>query len=197
MNKISEKSIPNVYFTLVVLYVSIFLLDLLIFKGSLLEWAGGKSFNNMQYKEWYRLITGSFFHENILHLLANVYGIYFVGIILEDRIGSWAFLSIYLIGNIGAGIVYSIFSDFTEGTGASPGIYALIACIIILHIYNKGFLNLHFGSWPVTYIFAYLILGNLYGMGAFIVHILGFSFGTIITFLFLFLNKFIDITSAI
>lgn len=197
MNKIFAKGFPNIYSILIVLYVSIFILDQLIFKGDLLEWAGGKSFNNMQSKEWYRLLTGSFFHQNILHLLANAYGIYFVGIILEDKIGSWKFLAIYLIGNIGASIVYSIFSDYTKGTGASPGIYALIACIIILHLYNKEFLNLHFGNWPVIYIFAYLTLGNLYGMGAFIVHILGFSFGTIITLLFLFLNKCIDITTAI
>lgn len=172
-------------------------MDLLVFKGALLEWAGGKSFNNMQSKEWYRLLTGSFFHQNIFHLLANTYGIYFVGIILEDKIGSWKFLAIYLIGNIGASIVYSIFSDYTEGTGASPGIYALIACMIILYLYNKEFLNLNFGSYPVIYTIAYLTLGNLYGMGAFIVHILGFSFGTIITLLFLFLNKCIDITTVI
>src|SRR5699024_10095095 len=49
----------------------------------------------------YRLI----FHQNILHLLGNAYGIYFVGIILEDKIGSWKFLAIYLIRNIAAFIV--------------------------------------------------------------------------------------------
>lgn len=64
----------------------------------------------------------------------------FVGVILENKIGSWNFLAIYLIGNIAAYIVYAIFSNYTEGTGASPGIYALIACIIILHLYNKNFL---------------------------------------------------------
>lgn len=188
MNTILVKNISNVYSILIVLYVTVFVLDKLIFKGILLDWAGGKSFNNMRSIEWYRLLTGSLFHQNILHLLGNAYGIYFVGVILEDKIGSWKFLTIYLIGNIAAYIVYSVFADYTRGTGASPGIYALIACIIILHLYNKEFLNLQFGNWPVNYTFAYLILGNLYGMGAFIVHILGFSFGTIITLIFLFLN---------
>lgn len=166
-------------------------MDKLIFKDTFLELAGGKSFNNMEGKEWYRLFTGSFFHQNVLHLLGNVYGIYFVGIILEDKIGSWKFLAIYLIGSVVAYSVYSIFANYTKGTGASPGIYALIACIIVLHLYNKEFLNLQFGNWPVNYTFAYLILGNLYGMGAFIVHILGFSFGTIITIILLFLGVLI------
>lgn len=185
------KYIPHVYIILLILYVAVFILDKLVFKGILLEWAGGKSFNNMQSKEWYRLLTGSFFHQNILHLLGNVFGIYFVGMILENKIGSWKFLAIYLIGNIAAYILYAIFSDYTEGTGASPGIYALIACIIILHLYNKEFLDLQFGNWPVNYTFAYFILGNLYGMGAFIVHILGFSFGTMMTLILLFLNVLI------
>lgn len=68
---------------------------------------------------------------------------------------------------------------------------------LLVYLYNKGFLNFQFGRWPVTYIFAYLILANLYGMGVFIVHILGFSFGTMITLLFLFLNKCTDLTNAI
>ncbi len=191
MSSILVRNIPNVYTILIVLYVAVFILDKLVFKDTLLEWAGGKSFNNMQDKEWYRLLTGSFFHQNILHLLGNAYGIYFVGIILEDKIGSWKFLAIYFIGNIAAYIVYAIFSNYTEGTGASPGIYALIACIIILHLYNRDFLNLQFGNWPVNYTFAYLILGNLYGMGAFIVHILGFSFGIIITLILLILRVLI------
>jgi len=188
VNTIFVKSFPNVYTILIILYVLVFIFDKLIFKDALLELAGGKSFNNMQGKEWYRLLTGSFFHQNILHLLGNAYAIYFVGVILEDKIGSWNFLAVYLIGNIAAYTVYAIFSDYTKGTGASPGIYALIACIIILHLYDKTFLNLQFGNWPVNYTFVYLILGNFYGIGAFIVHILGFSFGTIITLILLFLK---------
>ncbi|WP_449354975.1 rhomboid family intramembrane serine protease [Virgibacillus natechei] len=163
-------------------------MDKIIFKGVLLEWAGGKSFNNMQGNEWYRLLTGTFFHQNILHLLGNTLAIYFVGLILEDKIGSWTFLLIYLIGNIGASTIYSIFSSYTKGTGASPGIYALIACIIILHLYNKEFLNLHYGNWPVNYTIFYFIFGNFIGMGGLIVHILGFSFGILTVLILLFLN---------
>src|SRR5699024_10019424 len=77
VNTIFVKSFPNVYTILIILYVLVFIFDKLIFKDALLELAGGKSFNNMQGKEWYRLLTGSFFHQNILHLLGNAYAIYF------------------------------------------------------------------------------------------------------------------------
>lgn len=166
-----------------ILYVSVFLLDVILFKGVLFEWGAGKSFNNMQSNEWYRLLTGTTFHHNILHLLGNTFAIYFVGLILENKIGSWRFLFIYLIGNVGASIIYAIFLTYTNATGASPGIYALITCILILHIYKHEFLDLHYGNWPVNYTLYYAIFGNFLGMDTFILHILGASFGAVIALL--------------
>lgn len=180
---------PKVTLILIILYLSVFLLDIVLFKGVLFELGGGKSFNNMQSNEWYRLLTGTIFHHNILHLLGNTFAIYFVGLILENKIGSWSFLFIYLVGNVGASIIYAIFSTFTNAAGASPGIYALIACILILHIYNRKFIDLHYGNWPVNYTLYYAILGNFVGMDAFIVHILGFSIGAVIALMFLFSNR--------
>ncbi|MDY0404856.1 rhomboid family intramembrane serine protease [Virgibacillus sp. 179-BFC.A HS] len=152
---------------------------------------GGKGFNNMDYDEWYRLLTSLLFHQNILHLLGNTFGIYFVGIILENKIDRWQFFILYLMGNLGASIVFSIFTNYIAGTGASPGIYALIACIIILRLRDKEFLDLHYGNWPVNYTLFYFILGNFYGASAFVVHILGFSFGAIITLIFIYLKLFL------
>ena len=138
-----------------------------------------------------RMDRAAFVHQNLLHLTGNVLGIYFIGILLENKIGSAAFLVIYLLGNVCAYMIYSVFSTYTKGTGASPGIYALIACIIILYPLHGGLRDLHFGTWPVNYTFAYLVLGNFYGMGAFIVHLLGFGTGVIITSLLLLLNALI------
>src|SRR5699024_4023011 len=158
----------------------------LICKHTLLERFGGKSFNNMEPKEWYRLLTGSFFHENMLHLAGNVCAMYFDGIMLEHKIGSPAFLVIYLIGNVITYAIYSKFANYTQGTGASPGIYALIACSFMLPCDNRSFITLHFDNGAVDYVFAYRIVGNCCGMGAFIVHIFGFSLGLITTFILLF-----------
>ena len=181
--------IPKVTLLLVILYMSVFILDRVLFKGLLFEWGAGKSFNNMPINEWYRLLTGTIFHHNILHLLGNTFAIYFVGLILENKIGSWRFLFIYLIGNVGASIIYAIFLTYTNAAGASPGIYTLITCILILHIYNKKFLDLHFDNWPVNYTFYYAVLGNFWGKSAFIVHIFGASLGVVIILMLLFFNR--------
>lgn len=177
------KHFPLVTFILIFLYVCLFILDLTIFKGEILEWGSGKSFDNMQINEWYRLLTGSFFHQNVLHLLGNSFAIYFVGIILENKIGRWHFLFIYLTANIGTSIVYSKIFSYTQGTGASPGIYALIACIIIFYFHNPRFINLDFGNWAVNYTLIYFILGNFIGLSGLIVHLLGLSLGSVLTIL--------------
>ena len=141
----------------------------------------------MQSNEWYRLLTSTTFHHNALHLLGNTLAIYFVGLILENKIGSWRFLFIYLAGNVGASIMFAIFSTYTNAAGASPGIYALIACMLVLHIYNQEFLDLHDGDWPVNFTLYYAVLGNFVGVDGFVLHILGASIGSVIALLFLFL----------
>ena len=176
---------PKFTCILILLYVCIFLLDLMIFKGELWKIGSGKSFDNMEFNNWYRLITGSFFHHSTLHLLSNSLAIYFVGMILENKIGSWTFLFIYFLGNVGASIIYSLLSSYTDGNGASPGIYALIACMVILFLHNRSFINLQFGNWPVNYTFIYFVFANFVGMSGFIVHIIGFGLGSIFTLLFL------------
>lgn len=178
------RQIPKVTLILVTLYVSVFWLDGILFKGVLFEWGAGKSFDNMPSTEWYRLLTGTTFHHNILHLLSNTLAIYFIGLILENKIGSWRFLFIYLTGNVGASIIFAIFSTYSNAAGASPGIYALITCTLIMHIYNKEFLDLHYGNWPVNYTIYYGILGNFLGWDTFIIHLLGASFGAAISFMF-------------
>ena len=182
--KVSNSNrLPIFTYVLVSLYACIFLLDLMIFNGELWEVGSGKSFDNMEFNNWYRLITGSFFHHSLLHLLGNSFALYFVGMILENKIGSWTFLFIYFLGNIGTSIIYSLFFSYTNGNGASPGIFALIACIVILFLKNRSFMNLRFGNWSVNYTFFYFVFGNFIGMDALIVHIIGFGIGSIITLL--------------
>lgn len=163
--------------------------DKLIVNGKFSELGCGKSFNFLTKNEWYRLITGPFFHLNVIHLLGNVFAVYFAGAIVENIIGSWMFLLIYMLGNLGTTLCFSAFTSFTYGTGASPGIYALIGCMVILHIQVNNMVNLTLDSWKVNYIFYYFILGNLIGLGGLISHVTGFAIGTVLSIiLFIFIG---------
>jgi len=178
---ISNRNLPKITIILVFLYFSLFILDLVIFKGTLFQWGCGKSFNNIQKNEGYRLLTGSFFHSSILHLLGNTFAIYCVGTILENKIGSFNFLLIYLMGNIVEGLVSAKYSNYISGCGASPGIYALIACILILYFSKTKTLNLSFNDWAFNYTIWYFFLGNFIGLRGLVAHSIGFSSGVVVS----------------
>ena len=57
--------------------------------------------------EYWRLLTASFLHYGVLHLIFNVFALYILGPALERAIGGARFLACYLISGIGssAGVV--------------------------------------------------------------------------------------------
>ena len=92
--------------------------------------------------EWWRLITNTFLHGGLMHLFANMYGLLFVGIFLEPRIGKIRYALIYL----GTGIIASIGSiwwhEATVSVGASGaifGLYGVFLAILLTKVFPKGF----------------------------------------------------------
>lgn len=75
---------------------------------------------------------------------------------------------------------------FEWGCGASPGIYALIACIVFLYLYNPGLLKLNFNEWVCNYTVWYFFLGNFIGIHGFVAHLIGFGAGIVISSILLF-----------
>ena len=171
---------PGVTRIIICIFLILFVLDAIVFKGNLLELACSKGFNVIDKTEWYRFLTDSFFHVSTLHLLANVLGIYFVGVILENKIGSFNFLLIYLFANIFKSLIWARVFPYNElGCGASPGIYALIGCILIIYLNNINLIKPYFNTWTLNYIIWYFLLGNITGAGGLMAHSLGFSFGIV------------------
>jgi membrane associated rhomboid family serine protease len=77
-----------------------------------------------------------------MHLFANMYGLLFVGIFLEPRIGKIKYASIYL----GTGIIASIASlwwhDATVSVGASGaifGLYGVFLALLLTKVFPKDF----------------------------------------------------------
>lgn len=56
----------------------------------------------------YQLFTYMFLHGGFMHLLSNMFGLFFFGPMLERFWGSQRFLQFYLITGVGAGVIYSL-----------------------------------------------------------------------------------------
>lgn len=117
-------------------------LGFISFQGNdLLEW--GANFKPLTTDgEWWRLLTSTFLHGGIMHLAANMYGLLFVGIFLEPRIGKTKFAVIYLVSGILASITSLWWHDATISVGASGaifGLYGLFLALMLTKVYPKEF----------------------------------------------------------
>jgi len=88
-------------------------------------------------KEWHRLVTHMFLHNDGLHLAMNMYGLFSVGISLEGLTGGRKFLMIYLLTGIAGVLCSSYFSLFTIGVGASAAIFGLFGFELVVAVHQS------------------------------------------------------------
>ena len=92
--------------------------------------------------EWWRMLTAAFLHYGPLHLGMNMYGLYIAGSLLEQVIGRWRFLLLYVASGIAgsAGALWVQPNGLTAG--ASGAIFGILGGLFVLerrrHISTGG-----------------------------------------------------------
>jgi membrane associated rhomboid family serine protease len=84
--------------------------------------------------ELWRLITFQFIHAGPIHLLFNMFGLYFFGPMIESYLGSRRFLAFYLLCGVGGPVAYLILwkarfliaDPSTPLVGASAGVFGIL-----------------------------------------------------------------------
>jgi len=84
----------------------------------------------------WRYVTFQFLHGDILHILFNMIGLYFLGMYLERAWGTWRFLRFYLTCGAVAGVCHVLlalaYGAEVGVIGASGGVYAVVlACAVL------------------------------------------------------------------
>ena len=92
--------------------------------------------------EWWRLFTAMFLHASFFHLAVNMYSLYYVGTIMEQVIGRWRFLLLYLASGLAGSAGALVLSPLTPTVGASGAIFGVLGGLFILerrrHIATGG-----------------------------------------------------------
>jgi len=89
--------------------------------------------NGVASGQWYRLITATFLHGGILHLLFNMYALYILGPNLERLLGSKQFFALYFLSALGGSTLGLWFSDPSSASiGASGAIFGLLTATIVI-----------------------------------------------------------------
>jgi membrane associated rhomboid family serine protease len=125
--------------TLIGLSVVAFLIDTVV-PGSPREWwlvgvqpEFSGELGGVSQGEWWRLITASFLHGGILHLLFNMYALYLFGPSLEAAFGHVRFAVLYLLSALGGSAVSYLFAHpLQPSLGASGAVFGILGATLVV-----------------------------------------------------------------
>jgi rhomboid protease GluP len=91
--------------------------------------------------EWWRLLTCTFVHIGILHVLLNMWAFWDAGRLVERLVGNAAFIALYLLSGVAGSLVSLYWNPLQVSAGASGAVFGVYGALI-------GFLALRRGSIP-------------------------------------------------
>ena len=147
-------------------------------------------------QEWWRLITPTFLHFSLTHLIFNCLWIYILGSKIEIIDGKGIFLTLFLISGLSSNLgQYFITGDYLFG-GLSGVVYGLLGYCFILDLENRG----QRYDLPIAlyiFMFIWLLIGftgllKIFGFGnvANIAHLVGMIAGFILGLIAKYTYKF-------
>jgi len=87
--------------------------------------------------QWWRLLTSIFLYGGLMHLLNNMYGLFFAAIFLEPVLRSLKYMLAYLFCGLAGSLASIWWHPATIGVGASGAIFGLYGILIVLLITNR------------------------------------------------------------
>jgi membrane associated rhomboid family serine protease/Zn-finger nucleic acid-binding protein len=117
---------------------------------------------------WWTFVTATFLHGSFMHLIGNMYFLWIIGDNLEDALGHWRFLGLYLLCGILAGTV-SVLANMgseTPSVGASGAIAGLFGMYMLW--FPNASMSFMFFVWQkklaVMWYFAIWLALDVFGM---------------------------------
>ena len=86
--------------------------------------------------EYWRLLTVTLVHGNLIHLMFNMYALWIIGPIVEALYGPWRYLAIYLLC-AAAGSAASYATSPNPAVGASGAVFGLFGALIVADRVHK------------------------------------------------------------
>lgn len=90
--------------------------------------------------QWWRLLGQQFFHFSFSHLFFNMYALVYIGLMIENKLGSLKTLAVYLLSGICGGLlsVYTHDLGFLGGaSGAIMGMFGAFLALLLSHAFEK------------------------------------------------------------
>lgn len=176
---------PYITYGLIIINVILFLLMYIFGNGStnimtLLNF--GASYPTLvRGGEYWRLISSSFLHIGIVHLVFNMYALYIIGSQLEGFLGRAKYLVVYLGSAILGNLLSILFLGNSISAGASGAIFGLFGSLLYFGYHYRIYLGNVLHSQLIPILIINFILGFVLSGIDIYSHIGGFVGGLLIT----------------
>ena len=88
--------------------------------------------------EWWRVLSCCFVHIGLLHLVMNMFMLFWIGPLLERMWGPWRFLLIYLISGVGGSFAVLGATPEVLVAGASGTIWGIMTSMAAWVVLNRA-----------------------------------------------------------
>jgi len=88
--------------------------------------------------EWWRLITAAFLHYGPIHLGLNMLALWWFGGVVEQALGRWRFLLLYLVSGLAGSAGALLANPDAITVGASGAIFGMLGALLILEYQATG-----------------------------------------------------------
>lgn len=114
-----------VTFALLAIFAAIHVFGSLTGDQDLIRRIGAQINAAVEAGDWWRVLTATMLHADVIHLLFNGYALYLLGAQLERGVGSGPFAALYVASGLAGGIAFLVSSPYQEAVGASGAIFGL------------------------------------------------------------------------
>jgi membrane associated rhomboid family serine protease len=88
--------------------------------------------------QYWRLLTGTFVHVNLLHLLFNMIALWFFGPMVETLLGRTRFIALYLLSALAGSVAVYLFTPPPVATiGASGAVFGVLGAALVISFQRK------------------------------------------------------------
>jgi len=157
LEKIFKPKTPQITYFLIFVNVLCFLISRLTTTDIFTSFALNGHY--VKLGEYYRLITATFLHADLFHLLFNMYALYLIGSQLEGFYGKVKYLIIYLTSGILGSLLSLAFLGQNWSLGASGAIFGLFGSLLYFGYHYRVYLGTVIKTQILPIIVLNLVIG--------------------------------------
>ena len=133
-----QEHTPDTYATFAIIGLNALVYLLMVLRGvdpfdpsieDLLAW--GADYGPLTtHGEWWRLLTSTFVHAGIVHLLANMVILFYIGRFMERLLGRGGFVVLYVFAGLIGSLASLAWNDAVVSAGASGAVFGLFGGVL-------------------------------------------------------------------